>query len=88
MTKRDVPPAAAGIRQPAKLISTCDSQQFDYIEPSLTCAAQHALSILDLEEGCVHRIEVQGEVIWEFDSKRPKQSIAKLETLATGVCRK
>jgi len=89
MTKRDLPPPASDTRQRAKLISTCDGELFVYTEPSLVCAAQHALSMLDCEEGCVHRIEVDGKIVWRFNPARPRESVGELEDLATSDdCRK
>ena len=66
-----------------KLISVCEGLRTDYVEPSVVCAAQHALSIMDQEEGCVHAIEVNGKLLWEFKGKK---SLKKLEELAVGEC--
>lgn len=75
-------------KENAKLITNCDGTRFDYLEPSVVCAAQHALAILDNEEGCLARIEAGGKKIWEWDQKRGKESCAALEELAPGVCAK
>jgi hypothetical protein len=69
-----------------KLLTTQDSTRIDYVEPSLVCAAQHALDILDHEEGCVHAIETDGRTIWEMDPDDSRASVEKLEELGQGVC--
>jgi hypothetical protein len=74
------------IAEKVVLVTNCDGTRFDYVEPSVVCAAQHALSILENEEGCLVRIEVNGEKIWEWDSEQSKKSCATLEELAEGDC--
>jgi hypothetical protein len=70
-------------KESVKLISVCEGLRTDYLEPSRVCAAQHALSILDHEEGCVQAIEVNGKLLWEFKGKK---SLQELEELAAGEC--
>ena len=67
-------------------MTTQDGTQFDYIEPSVVCAAQHALDILDREEGCVHAIELEGKAVWRLNPEKPRESFQKLEELGQGVC--
>ena len=69
-----------------KLMTTQDGTRIDYVEPSVVCAAQHALDILDREEGAVHAIETEGKAIWRLDPEKGRASLAKLEELAQGVC--
>jgi hypothetical protein len=69
-----------------KLLTTQDGTHIDYIEPSVVCAAQHALDILEREEGCVHAIEGESKTIWRLESEKPRVSMEKLEELAQGVC--
>jgi hypothetical protein len=70
-------------KEAVKLLTTQDGTRVDYVEPSVVCAAQHALSILENEEGSVHAIEVNGELIW---SNEGRKSAEPLEELAIGVC--
>jgi hypothetical protein len=86
MTKRTSPSPAAAARQTVKLLSVQNGERVDYLEPSVVCAAQHALAILDLEEGSTHAIEVNGQPLWSYDRKDPRASLAKLEELAVGDC--
>jgi hypothetical protein len=88
MTKRNLPPnAAADQRAPAKLTATIEGDLYDYIEPSVVCAAQHALEIFD-EHGRLHSIECDGQVIWQHDPANSRESLRKLEKLATGTCKR
>ena len=72
--------------EPVKLLTTQDGTHMNYVEPSVVCAAQHALDILDREEGCVHAIESEGSMIWQMNPGKARESMAKLEELAEGVC--
>jgi hypothetical protein len=69
-----------------KLLTTQEGTHIDYIEPSLVCAAQHALDILEREEGAVHAIEAEGKTLWRLDPEKARASLEKLEELAQGVC--
>ena len=69
-----------------KLLTTQEGTRIDYVEPSVVCAAQHALDILDREEGCVHAIEGEAKTIWRMDPAKPRESLTKLEVHAQGVC--
>jgi hypothetical protein len=73
-------------REKVKLLTTQDGTRMDYLEPSVVCAAQHALDILDREEGCVHAIETEGEALWRMDPENARRSLEKLEELGQGVC--
>lgn len=86
MTKRNVPPPAVSFRQPATLITCRDGEELHYTEPSVACAAQHAINVCDNEEGCAQLIEADGEIIWKFDPSRPRQSLEQLDQLAQGPC--
>lgn len=70
----------------ATLLTTVEGMQIDYIEPSVVCAAQHALDVLDHEEGFVHAIESQGKTIWRMNPEKARESLAMLEKLGQGVC--
>lgn len=86
MTKRNFPPAAtARARVPAKLTATIQGDRFDYIEPSIVCAAHHALEIFE-HSGSIHSIESGGKVIWRHDPADARRSFRKLEKLAVGKC--
>ena len=86
MTKRDIPSPAVSARQTVKLITSHDGEHKHFVEPSITCAAQHALNICDHEEGCAQSIEQDGKIIWQLDPKQPRKSLAKLDELAQGEC--
>jgi hypothetical protein len=85
MTKRETSPNGGSGRQPV-LITCQDGELIHYVEPSIVCAAQHAISVCDNEEGCAQAIEEGGRVVWKFDSAHPRQSLAKLDELAQGEC--
>jgi hypothetical protein len=70
-------------KEAVKLLTTQEGTRIDYVEPSVVCAAQHALSILENEEGSLHAIEVNGKLIW---SNEGRKSVGPLEELAVGVC--
>lgn len=57
-----------------------------YVEPSVACAAQHAISVCDNEEGCAQAIEEGERVVWKFDPDHPRASLAKLDELAQREC--
>ncbi|HUS35829.1 MAG TPA: hypothetical protein VM680_10810 [Verrucomicrobiae bacterium] len=86
MTKREISPNGGSTRKPAKLITCHNGELIHYIEPSVVCAAQHAINVCDHEEGCAQMIEEGGRVVWRFDPERPRQSLAKLDELAQGEC--
>ncbi len=88
MTKRNLPPnAVAGQRVPAKLTATIAGDRYDYLEPSVVCAAQHALEIFD-EHGRLHSIESDGQTIWQHDPANARASFRQLEKLAIGACKR
>ena len=74
------------ISEKVKLVTTEEGLRIDYIEPSVVCAAQHALDILDGETGCVHAIETEGKAIWRMNPEKARESLAQLEELGQGVC--
>jgi hypothetical protein len=84
MTKRDIPNTST--RQTVKLITSHDGELRHYLEPSVACAAQHAINICDHEEGCAQSIEANGEILWKFDPVHPRNSLAQLDELAQGEC--
>jgi hypothetical protein len=86
MTKRDIPSSATSNRTTVKLITSHDGELTHYLEPSVACAAQHAINICDHEEGCAQSIEVDGKIVWRFDSNQARKSLAKLDELAQGEC--
>jgi hypothetical protein len=86
MTKRDVPPEVKSNRTLVKLVTCHEGEHKHFVEPSLACAAQHAIHLCDNEEGCAQVIEVNGEVAWKFDPARPRESLARLDELAQGEC--
>ena len=86
MTKRETSPNGGSGRQTVKLITCQDGELIHYVEPSVVCAAQHAINVCDNEEGCAQAIEDGGRVVWKFDSAHPRQSLAKLDELAQGEC--
>ena len=73
-------------RRKVKLITCHDGEHKHFTEPSLVCAAQHAIHVCDNEEGCARSIEVDGEIVWKFDPAHPRKSLAKLDELAQGEC--
>ena len=88
MTKRDIPAPAVSNRHnnSVKLVTCQDSEHRHYVEPSITCAAQHAINICDNEAGCAQSIEQNGKIIWQFDPAHPRKSLAELDELAQGEC--
>jgi hypothetical protein len=86
MTKRDIPIPAVSTRTTVKLITCQDGEHKHYVEPSIACAAQHAINICDHEEGCAQSIEADGQTIWKFDSAHPRKSLELLDELAQGEC--
>jgi hypothetical protein len=86
MTKRDIPTPASSTRQTIKLVTAHDGELKHYVEPSVACAAQHAINICDHEEGCAQSIEVDGRILWQFDPAQPRKSLEKLDELAQGEC--
>jgi hypothetical protein len=86
MIKREIPSPARSTRQTVKLVTCHDGELKHFIEPSLACAAQHAISICDHEEGCAQSIEADGEIVWKFDPARPRKSLEQLDELAQGEC--
>jgi hypothetical protein len=86
MTKRETPANGGSGRSAAKLITCQDGELIHYVEPSVVCAAQHAINVCDNEEGCAQAIEQDGRVVWKFDPAHPRQSLAKLDELAQGEC--
>jgi hypothetical protein len=87
MTKREIPvPAVSNRRNSVKLITNQEGEHRHYMEPSLACAAQHALNICDNEAGCAQSIEQDGKIIWQFDPARPRKSLERLDELAQGEC--
>lgn len=86
MTKRDTVPTSGSTRQTVKLITCQDGELKHYVEPSVVCAAQHAINVCDNEEGCAQAIEVGGRVVWKFEPEQPRKSLAKLDELAQGEC--
>jgi len=86
MTKRDIPSPAVSTRKTVKLVTSHDGEHKHFLEPSIACAAQHAINICDHEEGCAQSIEQDGKIIWQFDPKQPRKSLAKLDELAQGEC--
>jgi hypothetical protein len=86
MIKRELPSSASSTRQTVKLIAFHEGELKHFIEPSLACAAQHAISICDHEQGCVRSIETNSEIIWKFDPAHPRKSLEQLDQLAQGEC--
>ena len=84
MTKRNSPPTSS--RKTVKLITCKDGELLHFLEPSVACAAQHAINVCDNEEGCAQSIEASGELVWQFDPAQPGASLAKLDELASGEC--
>lgn len=85
MTKREVPQSVSN-RQTVKLVTCHDGELKHFTEPSVACAAQHAIEVCDSEEGCAQSIEVDGKVAWKFDPKQPRKSLEQLDELAQGEC--
>ena len=86
MTKRETSPNGGSARQTVKLITSHDGESKHFVEPSVACAAQHAINICDHEEGCAQSIEEGGRVVWKFDPANARKSLAKLDELAQGEC--
>jgi hypothetical protein len=96
MTKRNTPPAPAprlapNFSQPTaastvKLVTCHDGEHKHFAEPSVACAARHAIDICDNEEGCAQLIQANGETVWKFDPARPRASLEQLDELAQGPC--
>jgi hypothetical protein len=86
MTKRDLPPQLTSARQTVKLIVCHDGERKHFLEPSVACAAQHAIHICDQEEGCAQSIEADGELVWKFDSTHPRRCLEQLDEFAQGEC--
>ena len=86
MTKRDIPTPAVSARTTIKLVTCQDGEYKHCLEPSIACAAQHAINICDHEEGCAQSIEADGKIIWQFNPASPRKSLEKLDELAHGEC--
>jgi hypothetical protein len=86
MTKRDIVPPPSSTRQLVKLVTRHDGELKHFVEPSIACAAQHAIDICDNEEGCAQFIEAGGETIWKFDPGHPRKSLEQLDEFAQGEC--
>lgn len=86
MTKRDIPTPATSTRNTVKLVTCQEGEHKHYLEPSVACAAQHAINICDHEEGCAQSIEADGQAIWRFDPAHSRASLEKLDELAQGEC--
>lgn len=86
MTKRNIVPQTSSTRQTVKLITRHDGELKHFLEPSVACAAQHAIDICDNEEGCAQFIESNGEIVWKFDPAHPRKSLEQLDELAQGQC--
>ena len=69
-----------------KLVTCQDGEMKHFLEPSVACAAQHAIDVCHNEEGCAQLIEVDGQAAWKFDPDHPRQSLALLDELAQGEC--
>jgi hypothetical protein len=86
MLKRHNSGPTSSPRETVKLVTAHDGELKHYVEPSVACAAQHAINICDHEEGCAQSIEANGQVIWKFDPAHPRKSLEKLDELAVGEC--
>lgn len=86
MTKRDLSIPINSTLRTVKLVTAHDGEFKHYIEPSVACAARHAINICDHEEGCAQFIEANGRVIWRFDPAQARKSLEKLDELAVGEC--
>jgi hypothetical protein len=86
MTKRSIVSPPFSTRPTAKLVTCHDGELKHFLEPSVACAAQHAIQICDDEEGCAQLIEANGEVVWKFDPTHSRRSLEQLDDLALGEC--
>jgi len=86
MLKRDVSLQGNFTRRMVKLVTCHDGDLKHFLEPSVACAAQHAIQICDDEEGCAQLIEANGEVVWKFDARHPRRTLELLDELALGEC--
>jgi hypothetical protein len=86
MTKRDLPPQARSFQKNVRLVTRHHGEELHFAEPSVACAARHAINICDNEEGCAQFIEVDGRVVWRFDPQSPRRSFEALDELAQREC--
>ena len=86
MKKRSVLPQISSSRNRVKLVTCHDGEELHFAEPSIACAARHAINVCDNEEGCAQFIEADGRIVWRFDPDHPRKSLEQLDELAQAEC--
>jgi hypothetical protein len=86
MIKRNITPQASPLQKNVRLVTQHEGEEMHFAEPSVACAARHAINVCDNEEGCAQSIEVDGRIVWHFDPEHPRRSLEALDELAQGEC--